>query len=54
MTTKSTFLWILRRSCVVGASVGAAVLFGPANAHKEPVTPGQLKAYNDVFIEEVR
>ena len=54
MTTVSTFLLILRRSCVVGAIVGAAVLFGPANAHKDPVTPEQLKAYQDAFMEEVR
>ena len=54
MTTISTFLLILRRSCVVGAIVGAAVLVGPANAHKDPVTPEQLKAYNDAFMEEVR
>src|SRR3989337_927461 len=54
MTTKSTFLLILRRSCVVGAIVGAAVLFGPASAHKDPVTPEQLKAYQDAFMEEVR
>ena len=39
MTTISTFLLILRRSCVVGAIVGAAVLVGPANANKDPVTP---------------
>jgi thiosulfate dehydrogenase len=54
MTTIPTFLLILRRSCVVGAIVGAAVLVGPANAHKDPVTPEQLKAYNDAFMEEVR
>jgi thiosulfate dehydrogenase len=54
MTTTSTVLLILRRSCAVGALVGAALLVGPANAHKEPVTPEQLKAYNDVFMEEVR
>ena len=39
MTTTSTFLSILRRSCVVGAIAGVAVLVGPANAHKDPVTP---------------
>ena len=54
MTTTSTFLLILRRSCAVGALVGAALLVGPANAHKDPVTPEQLKAYHDAFIEEVR
>ena len=53
MTTTSTFLLILRRSCVVGAIV-AAVFVGPVNAHKEPATPEQLKAYNDAFLEEVR
>ena len=54
MTTISTFLLISRCSCVVGAIVGAAVLVGPANAHKDPVTAEQLKAYNDAFMEEVR
>ena len=39
MTITSTFLSILRRSCVAGAIVGVAVLVGPANAHKDPVTP---------------
>jgi thiosulfate dehydrogenase len=34
--------------------MGTAVLFGPANAHKDPVTPEQLKAYQDAFMEEVR
>ncbi len=45
MTTKSTstFLSILRRSCVAGAIVGVALLVGPASAHKDPVTPEQLK-----------
>ena len=38
MTITSTFLSILRRSCVAGAIVGVAVLVGPANAHKDPVT----------------
>ena len=54
MTITSTFLSILRRSCAVGALVGAALLVGPASAHKDPVTPEQLKAYQDAFMEEVR
>ena len=54
MTNTSTFLLILQRSCAVGALVAAALLVGPAGAHKDPVTPEQLKAYNDAFIEEVR
>ena len=54
MTTTSTFLSILRRSCVFGAIAGVAVLIGPANAHKDPVTPERLKAYNEAFMDEVR
>jgi thiosulfate dehydrogenase len=54
MTIASTFLLILRRSCTVGAIAGAALLVGPASAHKDPVTPEQLKAYQDAFMEEVR
>jgi thiosulfate dehydrogenase len=54
MTSTSTLLLILRRSCVVGALLGAALLVGPVSAHKDPVTPEQLKAYNDAFMEEVK
>ena len=54
MTITSTFLLILRRSCAVGTLVGAVLLVGPASAHKDPVTPEQLKAYQDAFMEEVR
>ena len=34
--------------------MGAAVLVGPASANKDPVTPEQLKAYQEAFMEEVR
>jgi thiosulfate dehydrogenase len=54
MTSTSTLLLILRRSCVVGMIAGVALLVGPASAHKDPVTPEQLKAYQDAFMEEVR
>jgi thiosulfate dehydrogenase len=53
MTITSTFLSILRRSCVVGTIVGVAVLVGPANAHKDPVTQEQLDEYNKAFMEMV-
>ena len=53
MTTTSTVLSILRRSCVVGAIVGAAVFVGPAGANKDPVTREQLKSYKDAFMDEV-
>ena len=54
MTSTSTLLLILRRSCMVGMIAGVALLVGPASAHKEPVTPEQLKAYQDAFMDEVR
>jgi thiosulfate dehydrogenase len=54
MTTTSTFLSILRRSCVFGAIAGVAVLIGPANAHKDPVTREQLNAYTEAFMDEVK
>jgi thiosulfate dehydrogenase len=53
MTITSTLLCILRGSRVVAAIVGTAVLVGPAGAF-DPVTPEQLKDYNEVFMEEVR
>ena len=53
MTITSTFLSILRRSCVVGTIVGVGVLVGPANAHKDPVTQEQLDEYNKAFMEMV-
>ena len=54
MINTSTFLRILRRSTVAGAVVAAAVVVGPATANKDPVTPEQLKVYQEVFMEEVR
>lgn len=54
MTNTSTLLLILRRSCMVALIAGVALLFGPASAHKDPVTPEQLKAYQEAFMDEVR
>jgi len=54
MTLTSTFLSIVQWSGVVGAIVGTAVLVGPAGANKDPVTPEQLKEYQDAFMDEVR
>ncbi|MER8397476.1 hypothetical protein [Mesorhizobium sp. M1348] len=53
MINTSTFLCILRRSTVAGAVVAAAVV-GPASGNKDPVTPKQLKLYQEAFMEEVR
>jgi thiosulfate dehydrogenase len=42
----------------IGASLllalTAVAIVGPAKANKTPVTPEQLNAYNEVFMEEVR
>jgi thiosulfate dehydrogenase len=53
MTIRSTFPWVLRGTSLAGALVAAAIL-GPASANKDPVTPQQLKAYQEAFMEEVR
>jgi thiosulfate dehydrogenase len=51
MATFSTFLY-LRRYLLAGAVMAA--LAGPSSAHKDPVTPQQLKSYQEVFIAEVK
>ena len=51
MTTNSTFL-CLRQISLAGAVVAALMV--PASANKDPVTPQQLKAYQDAFMEEVK
>ena len=54
MTTRTTFLFALCIASLVGLLVEIAVLVGPANANKDPVTPQQLKAYEEAFMEQVR
>jgi len=39
---------------MASALAAIAVLVGPAAAHKDPVTPQQLKAYEEAFMEEVK
>jgi thiosulfate dehydrogenase len=34
--------------------VALSVLAGPASANKDPVTPQQLKAYQEAFLDEVK
>ena len=51
MMTRSTFRRRLRLASVAAIAVA---LVGPASAHKDPVTPAQLKVYQQVFMEEVR
>ena len=54
MTTKTTVRRVLSRVAFVGTLAGVAVLVGPAGANKTPVTPQQLEAYDEVFMEQVR
>ena len=51
MTAPITCRFILFRAA---PAVALAVLVGPAGAHKDPVTPQQLTAYQEVFMEQVR
>lgn len=51
MTTISTFLK-LRNLYICGSLVAALVV--PASANKDPVSPAQLKAYQEAFMEEVK
>ena len=51
MTINSTFL-ALKRLAAAGAFVAALAV--PAAAHKDPVTPAQLQAYQDAFMDEVK
>jgi thiosulfate dehydrogenase len=54
MTTETTVRRVLSRVAFVGTLAGVAVLVGPAGANKTPVTPQQLQAYDEVFMEQVR
>jgi thiosulfate dehydrogenase len=54
MTTKTTVRHVLSRVAFAGTLAGVAVLVGPAGANKTPVTPQQLQAYDEVFMEQVR
>jgi thiosulfate dehydrogenase len=54
MIARTTFLCALSRTSLVGLLTTIAVLVGPAAAHKDPVTPQQLKAFEEAFMEEVR
>ena len=47
---------IARRRLVGSAAlmVAAVALIGPVQAHKDPFTPEQLKAFDDAFMDEVK
>jgi thiosulfate dehydrogenase len=54
MTAETTCRSVLSRFAVASALAAIAVLVGPASAHKDPVTPQQLKAYEEAFMDEVK
>ena len=54
MTKRSTFLSFVRRFSMAGVVAAVAALAGPATARKDPVTPQQLKSYQEAFMEEVK
>ena len=54
MTTKTTLLLTLCIASLVGLLAAIAVFVGPAKANKDPVTPQQLKAYDDALMEQVK
>jgi thiosulfate dehydrogenase len=54
MKTRAQLTVVLSRACLVGVLGAIALTIGPAGANKDPVTPEQLKAYDDVFKEQVR
>src|ERR1700739_3215923 len=54
MTTRTTFHSALSRGSLAVLLTTIVVLVGPAAAHKDPVTPQQLKLYEDAFMEQVK
>jgi thiosulfate dehydrogenase len=42
------------RAALAGTLAAVAVLVGPAGAHKDPVSPQQLAAYQEAFMEQVK
>ena len=54
MTNRKTYLFAGCGAAAVATLVTVAILVGPAKANKDPVTPAQLNAYNQVFLDEVK
>ena len=54
MIANKTFLVACSSAWVIAALAVAAVLGGPAKANKDPVTPQQLEAYQQVFMDQVK
>lgn len=54
MKTSASLSVVLSRMCLVGALGAIALAGGPAGANKTPVTPQQLVAYDEAFMEQVK
>jgi len=54
MTAKTTIKYAVCGASVAATLATIVVLVGPAGANKDPVTPEQLKAYEDAFMEQVK
>jgi thiosulfate dehydrogenase len=54
MSPRRTFAFVSSGASLISALVATAVLLGPAHANKDPVSPQQLRAFEEVFMEEVR
>jgi thiosulfate dehydrogenase len=54
MIARKKFLFACSGVSVVAVLAAVAVIVGPARANKDPVTPQQLEAYNQVLMEEVK
>ena len=54
MTVTTPIASALSRVSFVTALAAMAILDSPATAHKTPVTPDQLQAYHDAFMDAVR
>ena len=54
MSARKTCLFVSFGASLIAAVAGTAVLLSPAHANKDPVTPQQLRAFEEVFMDEVR
>jgi len=54
MIARKTFLFAASGASLLAALATVAFLGGPAEANKTRVTPQQLEAYNQVFLDEVK
>jgi len=54
MTTSKRLLFTASGVSLVAVLLAVAVLVVPAKANKDPVTPQQLDAYQQVFMDEVK